>query len=193
MADGRYIYNPNFPRIMTKIIKVMGPWPWCMIGGRSVEIWSNPPQTPDVDILAAIKDHHVPAVVRRFEKYGVHLKSVWEGLKDPTIFFKDDKLDVEVDVLSSADPMYAWIIERARFKTVQGVNIPVASPEDIIIMKSRAAGDIGRPRDKRERDMAAIGVIGKLDIDRDYISEALIQAGWDEEYDMLLKEGIIRE
>src|SRR3990167_134833 len=190
MADGRYIYSREFPRIMTKILRVMEPWPWCLIGGRSVEIWANPPQTPDVDILAAVKDHHVDAIARRFEKVGVRLVNVWDGLKDPTIFFKDEKLGVEIDLLSSADPMYTWILERARRMTIQGVTIPVATPEDIVIMKSRAACGIGRPKDKRGRDLAAINVISETDIDRDFISESLLQAGWNEERAFLLKNNI---
>lgn len=192
-----HIHAAYFPKIMSKIVRALAGRQWCLIGGRSVEVWSNPPQTPDVDVLVKMTDDDADRIIRRFERLGVGLVNIQEGLVHPNIFLRDEKLGVEVDVLGASQfelPFY-YAIERAVKKTIQGVTFPVATPEDLLILKANAAMDVGRHRDKRERDIAAMrAVVSSVkNLDRDYIATVLNMSGWVDEYEFFLDEGVIDE
>lgn len=182
MGRKKFILDPRFGRVMRKIERAMRPWGWCLIGGRAVEVWTNPPQTPDVDILAAAGDDAAPEMLRRFSRRGIPPKGgAVEGLGAPTLFLHDRALKIEVDVLGAYDPLHFSMIERAPRKSVQGVVFPVAFAEDIVILKAQSATDPGRPAAKRARDRKAIrDVASAVRLDRKYLCGTLERQpnGW---------------
>ena len=182
----KFILHPSFAAVMRKLIEALKPWRWCLIGGRAVEVWANPPQTPDVDVLAAVEDQDIDSLQERFRSRGIHVNESVEGLGSPMLFFEDTKLRVEVDLIGAYEPIHFAIIERAPMKTVQGVRFPTAYAEDIVILKSQAAIDPGRPPEKRIRDRRAIFDIAKsVKLNREHIEDELSKNGWTEELSLL--------
>lgn len=184
----KFILDRRFPVVMRKIVAAMRPWPWCMIGGRAVEVWANPPQTPDVDVLAAVTDEDVPNVLRSFARHGVRRDEVNAGLGSPIVFLTDTRTRVEVDVLGAYDPLHFEVIARAAKRTVQAVRFKVAYAEDVMMLKAQAATDMGRPAPKRARDRKAIFDLAKAAgkrLDRNHIRTALASHGWTDEAALL--------
>jgi hypothetical protein len=178
----KFILDPRFGRIMRKVVRAMKPWSWCMIGGRAVEVWTNPPQTPDVDLLAMVSDEDTAELERRYKKENIVLdQRPWSGLGAPTLFLRDKTLDVELDILGAYDPLHFAIIERAPVKSVQAVAFPVAFAEDLVMLKAQSATDPGRPTDKRGRDRKAILAIAQsVALNTVYICDTLERQphGW---------------
>lgn len=182
----KFILDPRFTQTMKKISKAMRPWSWCLIGGRAVEVWANPPQTPDIDILTTITDDDVDAAIKAFDRVDVELESFDEGFGGPMLFFKDKKTQVEVDVLGAFEPLHYFIVDRAPTKVIRGFSFPVAYAEDIVILKSRSAADPGRPIAKKSRDRKAIfDINAQVVLDKAYISQTLFDHRWREEISLL--------
>lgn len=188
----RFVLSPKFPRTMRKVVAALSPWRWCLIGGRAVEIWANPPQTPDIDCLAAVKDEDVPQLKARFQRTGIRTVEVYAGMGTPILFLRDVSERVDVDVLGAYDPMHTWIIFGALHRTVQGIRIPVARPEGVVALKAQSAIDIGRPAGKRNRDRKAIDVLARLKaFDKKLLEGILIVYGWREEWEFLKSRGVL--
>lgn len=83
----KFILDPRFGRVMRKIPWPLKPWEWCLIGSRAVEVWTSPPQTPEVHVLTLVGDAEAPELSRRFAARKVEPKGqVWEGSKHPRCF-----------------------------------------------------------------------------------------------------------
>jgi hypothetical protein len=182
----KFILHPSFGKIMRKLVGATRPWPWCLIGGRAVEVWTNPPQTPDVDLLMGISDEQVGHIERAFSENYIKLEDDAVGMGAPMLFFRDVRLKIEVDVFGAFEPLHFEIIRRAPIKTIQNVRFKVAYAEDIVILKSQAAIDTGRPADKSQRDRKAIfDIAGSVKLDQSYLSTTLLLHGWREELSLL--------
>ncbi len=192
----RFIDNKAFPRVIKKITKGMGNIPWCLIGGRAVEVWTNPPQTPDLDILYDANELDGVAVVDRLEAVGISLNENYR--EGDIIFMLDRKEKVEVDVLPTYDPLNVTMIRAAKPIVIQGVSTPVVSPENLVILKAQIladaeAGSVAREPDKLERDAASIRTLGlRRDLDRFYIGRTLKREGWDDEIKILKRLGVLK-
>lgn len=189
----RFIDTKEFALIVKKVKKVIGRYPWCMIGGRAVEVWANPPQTPDVDFLVEFRPKDAKVLIEEMKtaKF-VLLRQFFDKNYAPMFFFKDEEFGVEVDLIGAFEDVHFWAIERAARKTISGVSVNVAQPEDIVILKANAALT-PRRGEKVPRDMAAIKAIAEsVDLDIDYIEVILTQASadWSDERALLNDLGI---
>lgn len=188
----KFVLTPQFSRVMRKVVSAMAPWRWCLVGGRAVEIWSNPPQTPDIDCLAEVEDGDVPEVVGRFRAVGIVAREVYTGVGAPILFLRDQRERVDVDVLGAYDPLHMWVVLSAVRRTVGGVRIPVARPEGVVALKAQSAIDVGRPPGKKIRDRRAIATLAKSRrLDKGLLEGILIAYGWMEELRFLKSQGIV--
>ena len=126
-----FIQHPDFPVVMQKLVRALRPWTWCLIGGRAVGIWTNPPQTPDVDVLVVFREEDASVLLARLKSEAIELESSLEGDGVPTFFLKDRQTKVEVDVLGAYETMHYFVAERAVSKVVQRARFPVAYAEDM--------------------------------------------------------------
>lgn len=177
----KFIFDPRFGIAMNRITPALRGWPWCLIGGRAVEVWTNPPQTPDIDLLVRTKDD--TEIEKIAEALGAH--SIQQAAPvergDPHAKFVTfaQKSAVEVDLLVACDDLHFQVIRRAPRKTINGVSFPVAFAEDIVILKSQCLVDLGRPKDKKVRDRRAIrDIASSVDLSKDYIVGTLRAYGW---------------
>ncbi len=192
--SARFIDDKQFPIVMRKIVKALKGYDWCMIGGRSVEVWSNPPQTPDVDVLIRFTAREMKTVIAAMERTGFTLvRKFFDPDYVPMLFFSDDAEHVEVDLIGAFEDVHEWALDRSVKKTVGGVSFRVAKPEDIVILKANAALSPTRG-EKAERDKAAIEALANaVDLDGDYIDLVLSQAlmDWTDERKLLVSLGVL--
>jgi hypothetical protein len=182
----KFILDRRFPIVMRALREALRPWPWCLIGGRAVEVWTNPPQTPDVDVLAAVEDEHEPLLTARMAKAGVALNDRATGLGSPMLFYVHKRTRVEADVLGAYEPMHYAMIRESVRRTVQATRFRVAHAEGVVMLKAQAAVDVGRPVEKRSRDRRAIlAVASSVRLKKHYIRQTLAEHQWTEEAALL--------
>ena len=111
---------------------------YAVIGGYAVAAWGEIRATRDVDLLCSAKD--LDTLKAALKKADMRFEHRGGDPDDPI----SDVIRIEVgtgselyeiDVLSGIREAPAGIFERSRPVQIQGLAIPVASPEDTIILK----------------------------------------------------------
>lgn len=194
----RLIETKEFCTTMKKVARVMGPGKpgkWCLIGGRAVEVYTNPPQSPDVDILFDATINRMPMIIRKFKTFNIVLVEEYE--KDYIGFFVDEDNGVEVDVMPTYDPYEVEAIRLAEMTQCGEARFPVIGIEDLVIMKAGAAasegGMMGRSQEKKLRDIKALLVLqNENDLDSEYIASIVKPSLMPREHKLLKKLGILK-
>jgi len=195
MPSQRFSDTQEFAGVMRRIDMALPEGEWCLIGGRAVELWANPPQTPDIDILIAKDLENLEADLGALERAGILPCAPWEP--GGIAFLKDAETGTEIDVLGNSEPLLNAMVYAAHVVTVHGVSFPVATAEDMVILKARMLADpqgalMGRATAKRKRDRKAIRAIAAAQtLDADYIRKTLTQERWGEELEILRKLGVL--
>lgn len=188
------IESPSFCPAIKKLKTVLPDGLWALIGGRAVEVHSNPKQTPDIDILCNGLKLDTWALLHDLKAIGIVPTIPYED--GFILFLEDKKADVEIDIMPSYDAFDIRAIKRASMAKCNGVSFPVVQPEDLVIMKAQAACDaggglMGRTKMKIKHDMDAIQILDKeVDLDKDYIVKVLRAERWFEELRLLRKLGL---
>lgn len=120
--------------------------PAVIIGGVAASLIGRPRMTKDVDFLAWLDERRWGELAAAAPQYGFAFRT-----SDPLAFAAESRVlllvhqpsGIEVDVTFGALPLEAAIIERAIAVEIRGLSLPIAKPEDLVIMKLVAH----RPRD----------------------------------------------
>jgi len=111
-----------------------------LIGGLAVSAWSPPRATMDVDFLVLVESANLNHLVKALCDAGLNAELRRGGYDDPVPYLiRADSLDIIV----ATKKYEAEAIEQSIVVDVLGRDIPVASPEHLIILKLKAGG----PRD----------------------------------------------
>ena len=119
---------------------------WFVFGAQAVVVWGRPRLTADVDITVRLKHGDPADFWREMEKAGFRLR-----VSDPEPFiararvlpFLHTATQLPLDIVLAGPGIEDQFIERAIRIEIEGLSVPVASPEDLIVMKVLAA----RPKD----------------------------------------------
>jgi predicted nucleotidyltransferase len=128
--------------------------PFMLIGGQAVLLHGRPRLTDDVDATLGVGPDQLPAVLDACAAIGLEPLPadvpafVAETFVLPT---RHAPSAMRVDLIFSTLPYEAEAIRRAVRVRVGGVDVPFATPEDLLVHKMFA----GRPRDLED----AVGVI----------------------------------
>lgn len=173
----REIEGKAFCGTMLKCIKVLKKGPWCLIGGRAVEFYINPPQTPDADVLCDASGYDVRKLIKEFKTIGVTQREEYED--GYIAFLFDNDSGIELDIMPTYDEFEIEAISSAKKMRCDKATFPVIKVEDLVIMKAVAAcspgsGMMGRSPEKKHRDARAIYHLNKEnELDRKYIARVL--------------------
>jgi hypothetical protein len=111
-----------------------------LIGGLAVSAWSPPRATMDVDFLVLVESGNLNHLVKALNDAGMNSELRCGGVDDPVPYLiRADYLDIIV----ATKKYEAETIEQSIALNIAGREIPVASPEYLIILKLKAGG----PRD----------------------------------------------
>jgi hypothetical protein len=122
---------------------------FCVIGGQAVNAYVEPLVSLDLDIVVAVDQ--IEKVEALFEKQFV-VKNFPHSL-NVTIPNSDVRVQIQTD------ERYSSFLERASIHNVLGMELPVASIEDVLQGKIWAALDSERRGSKRQKDLADIARI----------------------------------
>lgn len=117
--------------------------PWCLIGGLAVNCYAEPVYTVDVDLVVVAK--RLPEIQRELEAIGFEFQKFEHSLNAQR---GDSKLNVQF----ATDPRYQDFLGSATKCEVLGIQVPVASLENIIHGKIWAWQDSTRRSSKRKKD-----------------------------------------
>jgi hypothetical protein len=122
---------------------------FCVIGGQAVNAYVEPLVSLDLDLVVAV--HQLDQVEELLNRHFV-LKRFPHSLN---ISAAGSDLRVQIQT----DERYAPFVERATRREVLGLEMPVASLEDVLQGKVWAALDAERRGSKRQKDLADIARI----------------------------------
>ena len=122
---------------------------FCVIGGQAVNAYAEPLVSLDLDLVVAVDQ--IDRVTSLLEKQFV-LKRFPHSL-NVTVPNSDLRVQIQTD------ERYHSFLDRATVRTVLGMELPVASVEDVLQGKIWAALDSERRGSKRQKDLADIARI----------------------------------
>jgi len=118
---------------------------WYLFGAQAVTVWGRPRMSSDVDITAAIAGPH-DDFVAALQRAGFDLRtSDWRDFVARTRVLPLLHLTTQMplDVVLAGPGLEEEFLARAVVVSLGGMEVPVISPEDLIVTKLLA----GRPKD----------------------------------------------
>jgi hypothetical protein len=137
----------NFPDILKQIDALFKNCriPYALIGGYAVAAWGEERATRDIDLLCTHDSSDVIAELKKERLQFEHSIGDWDDPISEVI-----RIDMgaaanpfEVDILFGIKNAPAGILNRVRPIQIENLVIPVASPEDMLVLKLLG----GSPRD----------------------------------------------
>jgi predicted nucleotidyltransferase len=122
---------------------------FCVIGGQAVNAYAEPLVSLDLDLAVAVEQ--IDEVEALFKKHFV-VKRFPHSLN---VTIPDSDVRVQIQT----DKRYSSFLERAFPRVILGMELPVASVEDVLQGKVWAVLDSERPGSKRQKDLADIARI----------------------------------
>src|SRR3990172_337990 len=112
-----------------------------IIGGVAASLLGRPRLTRDIDAVVLLDSKRWKKFLTVGQQFGFEPR-----IQDPLIFARKNRIllvnhkpsGIDVDISLGALPFEEEAIERAVSSEVAGVNIPLPTPEDLIIMKAVA-------------------------------------------------------
>lgn len=120
---------------------------WYLFGAQAVVIWGRPRMSADVDVTVDLDPSQSSAFVAAMEHAGFKLRieSQIEAFVERTrvLPFLHTATGMPLDVVMAGPGLEQEFLARAQRVELDGVDVPVLSPEDLVVTKILAA----RPKD----------------------------------------------
>jgi hypothetical protein len=165
---------------------------WFLFGAQAVTVWGRPRLSVDVDITIELPDDEVDDFVRSMAKVGFEL-NIPPGVEDfvrrtRVLPFVHRSTGMPLDVVLAGPGLEMEFLDRAIRTRVEDLNLPLISPEDLVIGKLLA----GRPKDIEDVTSVLRERAGSLDLERIHsvlrlVEEALSQSDMVPTFERLLK------
>jgi hypothetical protein len=126
---------------------------WYLFGAQAAIIHGSSRLTADVDATIDLGEHSVSELVDVLRQHGFEpsIDGVDEFVARTRVFPATHRAtQMGVDLILAGTGIEELFFERSQRRVMEGVRIPVASPEDVIVMKVLAG------RDKDLADVSAI-------------------------------------
>ncbi len=153
---------------------------WYLFGAQAVVVWGEPRMTADVDVTVELDPEQAPALVSVLETAGfdLRIRDVADFVARTRVLpFMHQATAIPVDVVLAGPGLEELFLERSRQVEMAGIEIPIISPEDLIVSKVLA----GRTKDLED----VRGILGErhqtLDLEQiretiDLLEQALGQS-----------------
>ena len=135
----------NFLEYLVGLLKEHG-IRYCVIGGQAVNAYVDPLVSLDLDLVVSVDQIER---VRSLAQSTFTIKTFPHSLN---LSVTGSELRVQIQT----DPRYFDFVDRASVREVLGIELPVASVEDVLKGKVWAAQDSERRASKRQKDLADI-------------------------------------
>lgn len=167
--------NPDFQGLIARVSRSLEEReiPFMLIGGQAVLLHGEPRLTQDVDVTLGVSPDRVQEILEIVEAARLVVLP-----EEPAAFARETfvlpaeepETGLRVDFIFSTTPYESQAIDRAVRVEMEGVEVPFAAVEDLLLHKLFA----GRPRDLED----VVGVVRRKgpDIDWEYVRR------WAEEF-----------
>ena len=110
---------------------------YAIVGGLAVSVWAMPRATRDVDLYADLDTAKKPQVQQELEAHGFEVPAMTEELEQFGVFRSRSRSDgIFLDIFSAVGPLGQAILDRRRRITLEGRDVWLISPEDLILLKA---------------------------------------------------------
>jgi len=119
---------------------------WYLFGAQAVNVWGTPRLTNDVDVTAEIPENGSPDAIRALARHGFRLRFDADDdfiRRARVIPLVHESTDLPLDLVLAGPGFEEDFLARAAIVSVDGVDVPVITPEDLVVTKVLA----GRPKD----------------------------------------------
>ncbi len=143
---------------------------WYVFGAQAVLIWGRPRMTADVDVTVVLVPPDTGRFVKEMQSTGFELRvrDVDDFVRRTHVLpFVHTRTGMPLDVVLAASGLEQEFLNRARQARIGDLEIPVISPEDLVIAKILA----GRPQDLQ--DIAGVLARQKKSLDLERIRNTL--------------------
>ena len=146
--------------------------PYLITGSMAAMVYGEPRLTNDIDIVADIKEDHIPRLLASFpsEQFYISGDAIRAAIRHQKQFnIIDSSAGLKIGVVIRQNtPFNEGRFKRIRrIKTGDAAEANFASPEDIIIMKMRYYKE--GQSEKHLRDISAMMKISRSEIDPSYL------------------------
>ncbi len=152
-------------RLLAAAASVIEKWcdGWYLFGAQAVIVWGRPRLTADVDVTVRLRLEDTAGFCHDMQEAGFDLR-----VRDPEPFLARTRVlpflhvptQLPLDVVLAVSGIEDTFIERAVRIEIEGLSVPVTSPEDLIVMKVLA----GRPKDLEDVRTVLTERLAKVDI-----------------------------
>lgn len=143
---------------------------WYLFGAQAALLYGAARLTADVDVTVRLEaDIDTAGLVDIFRSYGFEPRFEAAAFIERTrvVPLVHQRTSVPLDIVVAGPGLEDLFLERVRIHEVEGVQIPVASPEDLVVMKILAG------REKDADDVRAILAAQGARLDAGYVRETL--------------------
>lgn len=121
---------------------------YMLVGGVALAAWARPRATTDIDVVIAVSEADVAAVGKLLARRAGGLSSMRpftfrDGTTLQRVILQRPEGEVTVDLIIAREPLLAEAIRRRVRRPLGELDVYVATPEDLVLMKLVA----GRPQD----------------------------------------------
>jgi len=137
---------------------------YCLIGGLAAGFWGEPRYTQDMDFTLAIKEDNLTDFPKLLKNNGFDFNKIGGNQIQIT---NKGKLNFQADLILSETEYQEWVILRAIPVKIFETQVPICTPEDLIILKLLA---------NRRQDLLDIENVLKeraIELDQDYLNKWL--------------------
>jgi predicted nucleotidyltransferase len=137
---------------------------FAVVGGVAASLHGRPRVTKDVDVVAIAENDRWPELVKKAEDWGLRprIDDALEFARTTRVLLlMHEPTRIEVDLSFGMLPFENELVRRAEIRKVNRIRFPLASAEDIIVMKALAL----RPRDVADIE-SIVELSQELDLDR---------------------------
>ena len=136
---------------------------WYLFGAQAVAVRGAPRATQDVDVTVQVHRSELTALAADLERAGIEHRYPTladELLRSGAVLpLRHSASGLEIDLVLAGSGLEALALQRARPASVDGVEVPVASATDLVVMKILA----GRGKDLD--DVRSLLAGGEVDLD----------------------------
>jgi len=115
--------------------------PYCLVGGYAVSAYGVPRETGDIDVLVLI-EQEPESVLRQLRERGLEASLIKSELLDPVGDIITIDLGFPVQLIFAKYKYQRDAVQNAVTINYEGRPLRIAAPEDLILMKLKAAGPL---------------------------------------------------
>ena len=157
-------FEAAFGAVLDDVLDVLAQLgiPHMLIGGLAVSVRAEPRATKDIDLSVLVAPAEARQLTENMDALGFRATAHGEAGPGSVIRYVRtgiDGIDRWVDVLCAGTPFEERALARASTERLLGRDLPVATAEDLVILKLLA----GRPQDWADVDVLLREHAGRLD------------------------------